>query len=584
MAIRVNEDATRPLVPHSGTRELMRQAIPFVLVSILGLVIRCAYFWQTASIPFLHNLVGDAAGYWEWGAHIAAGDWMGKESFYQAPLYPYFLSVIFRILGNSILVVRVMQALTASVALAALGWGTSRLFGRAAGLIAAAMFALYAPSIYFDGIVQKESVAASLVCILFATMIWHSNSSRILTCLVIGVLLGLLALIRENTQLWMPIILFWIWRAERTGSRGGAKMVACVFGCALVLGPVAIRNKHICGEWSISTFQAGPNFYIGNSTEADGRYRPLVRGHETPAFERRDATALAETAVGRSLSSREVSRFWFRRGLTDIANDPLRWAKLMALKLAMVFNDYEVTDGESQYVYADYSPVLRTLQSFSRFGLIFSLAMMGVWMTRSRWRELWIYHALLLSFALSVAVFYVLARYRFPMVPLLISFAAVGVLELGRRVLAGNWREAGAGLAFGVLAFCVTYLPVHDRGRLDALARMNLGVALAQSGDIPSAIVQFAKAVEGHPTSAEANMNLAQALAVSGRFADSIPHYLRAIKADPGLMGVEFNLAVALEQVGRIEDARAMYRQAVEKDANDIDAQAAVKRLEAGAR
>lgn len=558
----------------------MRQAIPFVLVSILSLAIRCAYFWQTASIPFLHNLVGDAAGYWEWGVRIAAGDRVGKESFYQAPLYPYFLGVIFQLLGESILVVRVIQALIGSAAVAALAWGTSRLFGRATGLIAAAMFALYTPSIYFDGIVQKESVAASLVCMLFAAMIWHSNSSRGFTCLVIGVLLGLLALIRENTQLWIPIILVWLWKMNRGSGRWWAKCLTCLLGCALVLGPVAIRNKVVGGEWSISTFQAGPNFYIGNSAEADGRYRPLVRGHETPAFERRDATALAEAAVGRSLSPREVSRYWFRRGLSDIANDPLRWSKLLVIKLVMVFNDYEVTDGESQYVYADYSPVFRTLQSFSRFGVLFPLAMMGVWMTRSRWRELWIYHALLLSFAFSVAVFYVLARYRFPMVPLLIPFAAVGVSRLVQIVRTGSWREIGAIFGTGVLAAGVAFVPVHDRGRLDALARMNLGVALAQSGDVPSAIMQFAKAVEGHPTSAEANMNLAQALAVSGRFADAIPYYQRAMNADPGLMGVEYNLAVALEQVGRTEDALAMYRRAVTKDANDIDAQAAVKRLE----
>ena len=58
--------------------------------------------------------------------------------------------------------------------------------------------------------------------------------------------------------------------------------------------PVGVRNVVVADEWSLSTFQAGPNFYIGNSEDADGRYHPLVRGHETPAFERRDATELAE--------------------------------------------------------------------------------------------------------------------------------------------------------------------------------------------------------------------------------------------------------------------------------------------------
>ena len=48
------------------------------------------------------------------------------------------------------------------------------------------------------------------------------------------------------------------------------------------------------GEFSPTTFQAGPNFYIGNHRNADGRYQPLIRGHETPEFEQKDATQLAE--------------------------------------------------------------------------------------------------------------------------------------------------------------------------------------------------------------------------------------------------------------------------------------------------
>ena len=86
----------------------------------------------------------------------------------------------------------------------------------------------------------------------------------------------------------------------------------------------------------MSTFQAGPNFYIGNHRGATGRYRPLVRGHETPTFERRDATMLAEREVGRTLSPREVSRHWLSRGMDDIRAAPGSWLLLMTKKSLMV--------------------------------------------------------------------------------------------------------------------------------------------------------------------------------------------------------------------------------------------------------
>ncbi len=36
--------------------------------------------------------MGDSRAYDEWARRIAAGDWIGREVFYQAPLYPYFLA------------------------------------------------------------------------------------------------------------------------------------------------------------------------------------------------------------------------------------------------------------------------------------------------------------------------------------------------------------------------------------------------------------------------------------------------------------------------------------------------------------
>ena len=61
--------------------------------------------------------------------------------------------------------------------------------------------------------------------------------------------------------------------------------VVLLAGLAFVLLPVGLRNRSVGGEYSLTTFQIGPNFYIGSNADATGRYRPLVRGHETPQFE-----------------------------------------------------------------------------------------------------------------------------------------------------------------------------------------------------------------------------------------------------------------------------------------------------------
>jgi tetratricopeptide (TPR) repeat protein len=252
----------------------------------------------------------------------------------------------------------------------------------------------------------------------------------------------------------------------------------------------------------------------------------------------------------------------------------------MAKKFVMVFNDYEVADAESAIVYADSSWVLRAFGRVSRFGVVFPLAVLGLALTWRRWRDLWVFHALIASMVCAVAAFYVMARYRYPIVPLLIPFAAAGLVEGVRRVRMGRGSTLRWGCVVAVAACVLCWWPMFDRDRLDAMAWMNAGVAHAQIGEIEPATRYFRFAVEGNPESAEAHNNLGQALAIGGDFGGAILSYEAALSLEPGLIGASYNLGVALERVGRVAEALAQYRLAVEVDPSDEEARAAVGRLE----
>ena len=85
-----DESATRAnagaVVPLCGTHEGGRALGPALLVGAGALIIRLAYIAETGAVPFTRHVVGDAAGYLEWAKRIAGGEWLGTESFYQAPL------------------------------------------------------------------------------------------------------------------------------------------------------------------------------------------------------------------------------------------------------------------------------------------------------------------------------------------------------------------------------------------------------------------------------------------------------------------------------------------------------------------
>src|SRR5215510_5412721 len=110
-----------PAARVSGT--LGRSAL---LVFALALAVRLVHVWQISRAPFFDMLMGDARGYDVWARQLAGGDWIGRDVFYQAPLYPYFLGVIYKLFGHSLLTVRIIQAIVGSLSCALIGAATCR--------------------------------------------------------------------------------------------------------------------------------------------------------------------------------------------------------------------------------------------------------------------------------------------------------------------------------------------------------------------------------------------------------------------------------------------------------------------------
>ncbi len=629
----------------------------------------------------IRHLIGDARGYWDWAGRIAAGDWVGSESFYQAPLYPYFLAVCFRVFGESVAAVRLVQCVAGAVAAGCFYLGARRWFGPRAALIAGLMLAFYPPAIFADGVIQKTSLTMLGVSVLFALTAPKSAPVSVMRLALVGVVSGLLVLLRENAMVWAPVLAVWSgWRlrgasdptakamghprptphdptaeamghprptlhdptAEATGhpNQKGADpiakatghthrrdadptakamghprvvrgadptgtvrgVVAYLAGLAVVLGPVAIRNRAVSGEWSLSTFQAGPNFYIGNHRGADGRYQPLVRGHEEPAFERKDATELAERDVGRKLSASEVSNYWMQRAWQDIRTDPTSWFQLMGRKFWMVLNAYEVSDVESQYVFAEYSRVLRWVSPVWHFGVLLPLAAVGFAVTAGRWREFWLHYALSLSMIAAVAAFYVLARYRAPIVPLLIPFAAAGCVWLchllslcivalrGRRGggvegKTSKHRKVEASKCAGDKARCYTDAAGDEAGRSRRLDLPYLLRAGDQSrgytdgaGDEPrryiwaGALGIFVAVFANWPVhdvkrlNALSWMNVGVALARAGEVGAATSFFRTAVRHFPESAEANNNLAQAMALQGEYAGAIPHYQAALRAD------------------
>ena len=65
--------------------------MPAAALFVVAMAVRLLHLWAIRDTAFFDVLMGDARSYDLWAQRLAAGDWIGADVFYQAPLYPYFL-------------------------------------------------------------------------------------------------------------------------------------------------------------------------------------------------------------------------------------------------------------------------------------------------------------------------------------------------------------------------------------------------------------------------------------------------------------------------------------------------------------
>ena len=524
------------------------------LVFTVALAVRAVELWQLADTPLLEFVLGDAKNYVAWGLTIASGDWLGHETFYQAPLYPYFLGLLFSVFGEDLFAVRVFQLFVGATSCGLLTLAGWQFFSRNAGIAAGLMLAFYAPAAYADLMLQKSVLDIFFVCLsLWLLSLIATRAASVRACLGLGLALGTMTLSRENAMVFPLVLVPWL-LLRRDLDRRKRWHFAAVFMCgiSLVLFPVAVRNWTVGGEFHLTTSQFGHNFYIGNNPAADGTYAPLIVGRGDPRIEGQDAIDLAQSALGKTLTPAEVSGFYTERALRYIKEDPVDWLALMLRKVVLVFTSIEMVDTEDQYTHAESSWLLYVTGMMFHFGVLAPLAALGAIITWPRRETLLPLYLLFAIYTATLVVFYVFARYRLPLVPFLVLFAAAAVAH-GRGFVSNANRSgiARAALAgFAVAIFC--NWPIADKQHMRSVTHYNLGNELFGVGRLDEAIAEFRTAIELDRDNAFATHNLGAARAGQGDLEAAVVQYRKALAINPSYVQAHFNLGRSLLE---LEDA-----------------------------
>jgi 4-amino-4-deoxy-L-arabinose transferase-like glycosyltransferase len=497
-----------------------------------------AHLWFLADSPLLRYLTLDLKSYDSWARAILAGDLLGRGVFYQDPLYPYLMALVYKLTGARVAHVLLVQIAGSALTVYLTCRLVEELFGVPAARLALWASALYGPAVYYACKPEKASLAA----LVLTGALWAVVRARErggLRWLLAGLLLGLGSLLRGNVLLvaGAALVLLVSTRLGAAGWLGRVKAAAALAaGLAVVLLPVLVRNRVVGEDWVFTTSQAGANLFIGNNAgNPTGTYAvpPFVR--PSPLYEEEDFRRFAEHSEGRRLSPSEVSRFYLGEVVGWAAREPARFLRLQAIKALAFLDHWEYPDNWSLYFVRRFSPVLRL--PLVPYGAVVPFALLGSMaiFRRPRAPAQVFFVLLVAAYVASVVAFYVFSRYRFPIAFALIGLAAHGAASLWRDAVEGRGRRVAFSLLVLAAALGVSFFGKRNDEAGDLSQRYyNLSASFLNDGRLAEAESLARKAAAEGPRNHLPYLTLAEVAAARKDLRAEAEALAQAYERKPG--------------------------------------------------
>jgi 4-amino-4-deoxy-L-arabinose transferase-like glycosyltransferase len=396
----------------------------------MGLLLRFA------SVLFVHTpMISDDKDYDQLARSLVEGRGFvldGQPTAYRTPGYPLIIAAVYAIVGESILAVKFLQAgvdILSCFLIFAIG---KKLLGEDVGFLAAVLLALFPIQILYVSLLMTETIFTCLLLCSIYLLVSEGDRSSLKTDIYFGVLIGVAGLVRPVAIL-LPLVVFLYRRSLKIQWKENIRrLVLICLTVGIVLSPWVYRNYIQFGRLTI-TNSTGINFWIGNHHGASGTFS-LPQGNPLQPlpddFKRSD--------VGIKL------------GTQFIVQHPGEYLFLLAKKFEQFFStDYWVvtvidyhpvwrTYHHAASVYKEFSPWLiagshipyYVLLLLGTFGLVCS--------SPKDDRQLFLIRAVIVYWLSVHLIFFALARFRFPIVPLILIGAAYGYYLLKHRTFSRN--------------------------------------------------------------------------------------------------------------------------------------------------
>jgi 4-amino-4-deoxy-L-arabinose transferase-like glycosyltransferase len=307
-----------------------------VAAAVAGFALRAAFgllYWTGK--PLTHDereYLSLARGLTEGrGFSYDRSDYSGAgQQFGRAPGYPVFLALIGA--GRAVhdatpTRVKIAQALLGAVTVWLIGVIAGGAAGSRAGVIAAAIAAVYPPLVWISSYVFSETLysviallAAHTLQLAMTTPRAQGRAGSVPLVIAAGVLTGVGILIRPAMLFFLPLAALWLLKTRNAGLAAALIAVAMA-----VVTPWTGRNARVYGRFVLVASEGGVTFWTGN--------HPLARGEGDLAANLELKNAEIEFRRAHpGLTAEELEPLYYRDAFASIARQPTRWVWLLIKK------------------------------------------------------------------------------------------------------------------------------------------------------------------------------------------------------------------------------------------------------------
>jgi 4-amino-4-deoxy-L-arabinose transferase-like glycosyltransferase len=369
-------------------------------------------------------MVSDAREYFDLGDLLTAGGPRG--AYYWPPGESVVLAGAFALSGKSLLVARLVTIAESVAGVALTALLARALAGRRAARVAGWVGALYAPSVLLCGQTYSQHLASLCLVAVAYFGLRAGRERRLVFFALTGAALGLGCLTRPSMASVVPVVaVTWWW--TRGSVRGPALAVAIALA---IVAPVLVHDAGTGAGWTLSTNNER-NLFLGNNP-----YTPDYKTSHLGQRALEDLPADAREYLRSFYDRPDAREAMEHEALSYMASHPLRTA-WRTLNRTTSFWGFDYLASREIQKSLDLGPraalPLLALEAGSYIAVL-ALAVVGFLGLRDLcdpgWRT-WLV-ALALGYAAPYALAFSGGTYHFPVIPLVLPFAAV-TLTVGVR-------------------------------------------------------------------------------------------------------------------------------------------------------